>query len=79
MELWILPIGVTAVSVYLLWRSRRGTTAEHDWPPTAGRPDDLRDKNPGQAAVTHRKEGVGNTAVPPSLPGGGFGGGSPGG
>jgi hypothetical protein len=79
MEFWIIALGVTAVIVYLLWRGRRGTTPEDEWPPTAGRPDDLRDKNPGQTAVTHRKEGIGNVGRPPSLPGGGYGGGSPGG
>ena len=78
MELWVIAIVVITVPIYLLWRSRRGTSSEHDWAATAGRPDDLRDKNPGQTALTHRKEGPGNAAVPPSLPGGGFGGGSSG-
>jgi hypothetical protein len=79
MEFWIAALGVTAVTVYLLWRSRRGTTPEHELPATAGRPDDLRDKNSGLRDATHRKEGIANAGVPPTLPGPGFGGGSPGG
>ena len=56
MELFAIIGGVIVVIAVLLWRSR-ARTGGFDVSPTAGLPDDLRDKNAGQADLYRAKEG----------------------
>jgi hypothetical protein len=53
MEIVVFAIGVVVAAVYLIWRSRRGTSTG----PEAlrkGMPDDLRDKNGGMISLPNR-------------------------
>ena len=53
MELWI-GIGLAfVVTVFFLWRSRRGTSSGLE-AQTKGLPDDLRDKNGGMISLPNR-------------------------
>ena len=62
---------VLAAAIFLVWRSRRGTSSWRDTP-NAGLPDDLRGKNPGHDALS----GYGQTPWHSGGQGGGdFGGG----
>ena len=53
MEVFLFAAIAVVVAALLLWRSRARTGGEPG-DPTAGLPDDLRDKNTGQGSMPNR-------------------------